>query len=147
MCIRYLTRTRMRLEGCGMQRQRRSPRETPWNHGSRKYYVYISIKSQCGVLCCFRLIDYKIKLRFRVYSELPVYYLTAPSRTDPPYTHLFRWFSPLFCGLFCHCHRWCVPCLVRRGRRRVLLVYLINYLCQKSLPKRPRPECRCRETK
>ena len=26
----------------------------------------------------------------------PVYYLAAPSRTDPPYTHLFRWFSPLF---------------------------------------------------
>ena len=21
--------------------------------------------------------------------------------------------GPLFCGLYCHCHRWCVPCLVR----------------------------------
>ena len=29
----------------------------------------------------------------------PVNFLAPPSRTDPPYTHLFRWFSPLFCGL------------------------------------------------
>ena len=40
----------------------------------------------------------------------PVNFLAPPSRTDPPYTHLFRWFSPLFCGLY-HCRWWCPPCL------------------------------------
>ena len=46
----------------------------------------------------------------------PYYTLHAPpSRTDPPlHPSLLFCGSPLFCGLYCHCHRWCVPCLVRR---------------------------------
>ena len=46
----------------------------------------------------------------------PYYTLHRPTQPHGPTLHPSLLFcgSPLFCGLCCHCHRWCVPCLVRR---------------------------------
>jgi hypothetical protein len=53
---------------------------------------------------CYVCYSFRVKLCY-------VLQLFGPVTLDgADYTHLFRWFSPLFCGLY-HCRWWCPPCL------------------------------------